>query len=133
MYKHRQRVNGEYLAKAQTIPQNSSVAGNSGPIRAHNTMGGLELLAVAKTTLTLAATKSITITISDCDTETGTYVALPQVFKATYASGKVFAADDLIGVLPLPSTCRQFVKVTIATDDAAATGTLDIFSGYLPR
>lgn len=134
MYKNRQRVYNEYLAQAQAIPTNTTTAGNKGPIKAHNTMGGLELNIVAASPGSIGSGKSLTVTMLDCDTYNGAFVALPQVFKITYASAKTFAADDLIGVLPIPSTCRQFIKVNITTDDATPpTGTIDIFPTYLPR
>ena len=133
MYNQKLRVNGEYLAKAQTVPVNTTAAGNSGPIRADNTMGGLELQIVAATAIAISAGKSLTVNLLDCDTQGGTFATLPQSFKATYASAKSFKAGELIGVLPLPSTCRQFVKVSLTTDDTAPTGTVDIFAGYNPR
>lgn len=133
MYKHRQRVYNEYLAQAQAIPVNTTTAGNKGPVKAHNTMGGLELAIVAASAGTMSSGKSLTVTLLDCDTYNGTFAALPQVFKITYGSAKTFAADDLIGVLPIPSTCRQFVKVNVTTDDTAPTGAIDIFPTYQPR
>lgn len=133
MYGHKLRVNGEYLAKGQVVPVNTSTPGNSGPIRAHNTSGGLELQIVAATACTMSAGKTLTVKMLDCDTQTGSFAEIPQRFAATYAGAKTFKAGEVIGVLPLPTTCRQFVKCTLQTDDTAPTGTVDVFAGYNPR
>lgn len=133
MYKSILRANGEYLAKGQAVPVNTTTAGNAGPIRAHNTMGGLELQIVGATAGGISAGKTLTVKVQDCDTQGGTYADIPQRFIMTYGTAKTFKVGELLGVLPLPTTCRQFVKASITTDDTAPTGTLDIFAGHNPR
>lgn len=134
MYKNILRVNGEYLAKAQALPVNTSAPGNGGPIRAHNTQGALELALVAATQVGFTAGKSLTVTVQDCDTQSGSYADAPVLFKKTFVAGaNTIKAGEVIGVLPLASDVRPFVKVKLTTDDAAPSGTVDVFTTYLPR
>ena len=133
MYKNILRVNGDYLAKAQALPVNTSAPGNGGPIRAHNTQGALELAIVAATQVGFSSGKSLTVTVQDCDTQNGSYADVPVLFKKTFAGATTIKAGEVIGVLPLASDVRPFVKVKLTTDDTAPTGTVDVFTTYLPR
>lgn len=133
MYGHTLRVNGEYLAQAQTVPANTTVAGNAGPIKALSPMGGIEIVMVAKTDVVLATGKSLSLVPQDCDTQTGAYTDMAVTWKKTHAAAKTYKAGETIARLTLPSDTRAFVKARIVTDDAAATGSVDVFSTYLPR
>lgn len=88
---------------------------------------------MAASQVTISAGKSLTVTVQDCDTQGGTYVDVPVLFKKTFAGATTIKAGEVVGVLPLASDVRQFVKVKLATDDTAPTGTVDVFTTYLPR
>ncbi len=48
MYKHTLSVDGQYLAKEQSLPQNASADGNGGVLALRGRRGGVELVARAQ-------------------------------------------------------------------------------------
>ncbi len=132
MYNHILRVNGEFLATAQSV-SSTAATGNGGALRADNTQGALELVVAASGAVSIAADKSITVTLSDCDTEDGTYVSMPLLLTKTFAAATSYADGDVIGKIPLPSDIGTFVKITLSTTNSTAIGAVDVFAAYLPR
>ena len=133
MYDYQLRVYGEYLAKDQTMPANTKVMGNGGNQLAGGQLGAAEIIITAASAVTLAAAKSLTLSL-----ETGTddtfFVAMPVTFKLTCgANAKTWGQGDIIGRLALPSDCERYVRAFVATDDATASGKFDVTFAYLPR
>ncbi len=133
MYDHQLRIHGESLALNQALPKNAQAVGNGGPQRAGSLMGAAEAVVKAVSPVSLAANKSLTVILEDGD-EPGTLSPLPLTFKLTAgATALTREAGSILGRIPLPSDCRRYVRVTLGTDDASATGAVDVFFQYLPR
>ncbi|MFI3271238.1 MAG: hypothetical protein R3Y11_03905 [Pseudomonadota bacterium] len=132
MYKHTLRVHGEFLAAAQSV-SSTAATGNGSALRADNTQGALELVIAANGDVSIAAEKAITVTLTECDTEDGTYTTVPIYFMKTYSAATAYADGDVIGKIPLPSDIKTFVKVALSTTNTSAIGAVDVFAAYLPR
>lgn len=133
MYKHTLRVNGEYLAKAQTFPANTNAIGNGGSNKAGSTMGAVEVVMAAAEDVTLPATTRVTLQLEGSDNNTD-FTLMPVAFSSV-TSGTVTTckAGDEIARLPVPSNAPKYMRCRIATDKASVTGKVDVFCDFLPR
>lgn len=127
------QVHGEGLATAQTLPQNTTLDGNGGPIRAGGTQGAVEVIVRAHTALSIADGKTLTVRLlhrsgSAAFTDLATVVSL----TASGGSGAI-ARDAELGRFVLPGTTGNEVKAVIATTDPAASGQIDILPTYQAR
>lgn len=87
--------------------------------------GGGELTAVGRVkSTTAAAGASFTITLTDCDTSGGTYVAVGTKTVALASA----VANSVLFEIPFPAGIREFVKLTI-TPAASMTGALTVNAG----
>lgn len=132
MYKHKLQFDSNLHEAGMTIPANTNADAAAG-VRMGGQEGRLAITIVAKTQITVADTKIITVTVKDSLTETGSYVAVePTLAAVKTASGEtVYEAGDEIMSVIVPRGARKWVKPNIATDDAAVTGTMDVFAEYL--
>lgn len=127
-------INGQNLARAQALPQNTSADGNGGAVMLGGILGAVEILARVNTAVTIADTKVLTVTVQHSDSEASGFTTLGTVYTLTAASGSgSLAADTELGRFALPSTVKNFVKAVITTTDASAAGKVDVIPVYLPR
>lgn len=133
MYKNTLTVYGEHLAKAQSLPADASAEGNGGARRAGSMLGAAEVVMVAASSVTLAEGTTLTLMMQQ-STDGETFTDIPVQFRKTVAASSMnVAAGEVMARLPLPSDAGSFVRAVMATDDAAATGSVDIIFEYLPR
>ncbi|WP_027186658.1 hypothetical protein [Desulfovibrio cuneatus] len=133
MYNHQLRVYGEYLAKEQPLPQNSQSVGNGGGQRAGSMLGAAEVVFTASAPVALQAQKAVSFGLEESDDNTS-FTPVPITFRlATGTTARAWEQGDIIGRLPLPSELKRYVRLTLATDDAAAKGSVDAAFSYLPR
>lgn len=133
MYNHQLRIYGEYLAKEQPLPQNSQSVGNGGGQRAGSMMGAAEVVLTASAPVTLQAQKSVSFGLEESDDNTS-FTPVPLTFRLTSGTAaRTWEQGDVIGRLPLPSELKRFVRLTLATDDSTAKGSVDAAFSYLPR
>lgn len=129
--RHYQRIHGQDLADAQTVPQNDTWTGTA--IKLSGTLGAVEVVARVHTALAIADTKTITVKLRHAAADLN-YSDLATLYTLTAAGGNgAIAADTELGRFVLPSNVKENVLATITTDDAAATGKVDIIPTYLPR
>lgn len=124
-----------YFATGQTIPANTNADGDEGALKVAKTMQRLRVVLAAKTTIALADTKALTMKLKSCATEGGSYADIPGASQTYTASGaKTWAAGEEIMSIPIPhdEDGGDFIKANVATTDAAATGTFDVFVEMLP-
>lgn len=136
MYDHDLKVYGGYLAKAQTVPQNDSADGNGGGQQISGTQGGIEVIAkVGATALGLADTKVFTIALQQSSDNgvADAYAALHTLYTVTASGATVVAAGTELGRFIIPTNAERYIKAVLTSDDAAMTGTVDIYPVYLPR
>lgn len=131
---HELKVYGEYFTKDQAVPQNTNADGNQGPIVMEGDLASQEVVGRVGSAITIAATTTITIKLmhapDDGTGNPGAYTDLDTVFTA--GDGTIAADAELFRFVP-PTNVQKYVKVNVATTDAAATGTLSVFPSYLPR
>ena len=83
--------------------------------------GGAMFATVRVKSTTAAVGASFAVSISDCDTSGGTYVARSE--KIVPLADVV--ANTVIAHLPFPKGCRQFIKLSV-TPAASMTGALTV-------
>ena len=133
MYKHTLRVNGEYLAKAQTLPSNANTVGNGGSIKAGSTMGAVEVVMAAADDVSIPATTQVTLQLEGSDDNT-TFTLMPVNYVVTTSSGvTTYKKGEEFARLPLPSNAPKHVRCRVATNKTGVTGTVDVFCDFLPR
>lgn len=116
----------DYLFQDTTVPANTTTTGGANLIGGTN--GQLEIIAVAKTAIAVADTKIITVKIAGSDTEGGSFTDVATLFglTATGGSGAIPAGTVLGSYIITPENPLWYKAVAI-TDDAGATGTLDVY------
>ena len=132
MYKHNLKVYGDYLAKEQALPQNTSANGNGNEVRLGGTMGGIEIVLECIALITLADTKVLTIKLRDSADGT-TYADLETVYTVTASGETTVAAGTIMARFILPTDCNDYIMATLTSTDAALTGSVSIYPTYLPR
>lgn len=133
MYKHTLSVDREYLAKDQALPQNTAIDGNGAVLDLRGSMGGVEIVARAASALSIADTKSLTITLQH-KAEGGAYADLGEVFAVTAGEAAWTAADgEILGRFVPATDVKEHLKVVLATTDAAASGSVSVLPTYLAR
>ena len=120
------KVYGEdLLATAFSVVPEGGSTGN--PINVGQTQGALVVNVFAKSAVNLSA--DVTISLTHCDTESGTFTALA---SATIASGSAAADGALIKTIVLPAETKAYIKATVVSSQSN-TGGLRICLGYLSR
>ncbi|EPR42724.1 hypothetical protein dsx2_2641 [Desulfovibrio sp. X2] len=132
MYKNYLKQSGEYLAAAQVLPLNTNADGNGGAKEFNGSMGGVEIAVLANIDISIATTKSITVTVLD-SADNVTFTAVSARTKTAGASAMTFKAGDPVMFVGLPSDLRKYSKVNIATTDTGAVGKVDVVLNFLPH
>ena len=129
------QVTDEFLATGQTIPKNTNANGDEGFKEISGTLGALDVVFSAKTAVTLASSATFTAHLEDSADGTTSIADIPgaSLTKSAGATGSVYAAGTILARIPVPSTAKRYVRCNIATNDAAATGTIDAFVEFKGR
>lgn len=125
----------DFLAKAQTLPQNTSADGNGGSFELSDTQASIEVFAVVNSVITLANTKVLTVKLQQ-SSDNGVaddFADLETLYTITSDGGDEIAAGTLLGRFVIPLTAERYIKAVLVSDDAALTGKVDVFAVYLPR
>lgn len=103
----------------------TSVAATRG-IRVGGTLGHVLALCVAgEGGCTIADTKTVTLTATQCDTADGSYEALGSHTR-TMSGNSTFAEGDVIAEISFPSYVKDYAKVAFASNDSAISGKIKI-------
>ena len=134
MYGNRLTLHGEYLASDQAVPQNTSVDGNGGALRLAGTLGSVEVGVTAASAVTVADGSSLSVRLEESDAKEGPF-AYAGIGLDLTASGAplTFAAGEDLGRIALPSTLKEWTKAVITSDDATASGAIDVWLDFRPR
>lgn len=129
--KHYSRIYGQDLADAQAVPQNATWSGS--PVKLDGINGAVEVVARVNAAANIADTKTITVTLEHAAADL-VYSTLATLYTLTAAAGSgALAKDTELGRFALPSTVKENLRVKVVTDDAAASGKLDVIPTYLAR
>ena len=133
MYNHKLIVEDQVFELGMTLPaSNSSLCDNA--LRVDGTNGRLAVcVTAADDNVVLATTKKLTLSYTECDTETGSFTTpAPNQTLVKTASGSYQPdSGDVIMRMLLPTEVKKWVKTTLTTDDAAATGKVNVFLEYV--
>lgn len=132
MLNHELKFDGQYLAKAQALPQNASADGNGGEFHLAELQGAVEIVVKVNAEITLADTKVLSVKLQDKATG-GAYADLATIYSKTAAGATTLTADTVLARYILPTATKELLKGVITTTDAAAAGKLDIYPRYLAR
>ena len=123
----------DFLAKAQSLPQNDSADGNGGVFDLEGTLSSVEIIAEVNSEITIADTKSLSIKLQHSD-DGETYSDLQTLYALTSDGGDTIEAETQLGNrYTLPVDVKPYLKAVLTTDDAAAAGKVDIFQHYVAR
>lgn len=120
------KVFGEMYFEKQALPKNDTLTSKFISTGEGGSNAGISIKAIANTAITLAATKKVSFTIMDSDGSNETTLFT----KDLDASVK---RGTLLFEFVLPPQVKENTKVVITSDDAAVTGSVDIYPRYLPR
>lgn len=132
MLNHDLKFHGQYLAKAQSLPQNASADGNGGEFHLADLQGSLEVVVKVNAAIALADTKVLSVKLQHKATG-GNYADLATIYTKTANGATTLAAAEVLGRFVLPTDTLEMVKAVITTTDAGATGKLDIYPRMLAR
>ncbi len=116
----------------ETVPANTSTVGAVLNTGEGGVLGQNKIVTVAATAVALADTKVLTVTYEDSGDGTTDWQALG-VYSYTASGAATFGAGSRISPdFTIPDQARAYTRVTIATDDLAATGTVDSLNSRQP-
>ena len=133
MYNHTLKFTDQAFQLGMTLPANTSATATNA-MRVDGTNGRLAISLVANgDDVALALGKILTVTYTECATETGTFAAPASKpsLVTTYAAAIAPTDGTKIVSMLLPTDVEKWVKVVVTTDDAAAAGEIDVVLEYL--
>lgn len=129
MYGQTLKVHGQYLAKGMALPKNTETVGNGALQELSGTLGGVEIVAEAETSLTLKDGGILTVTLEHGDS--GDFEPLSTLCKVT--GGTAIDAGEVLGRYVVPTDAARFVRAKVATTDSGAGGSITVYPHYLAR
>lgn len=91
--------------------------------------GALCIKVVASKAAAIAADKTLTVEIMSGAAKD----SLEAIDKTTVSGAKAFAKGELVYDYVLPPSAKEWTSVRLTCDDAAATGSVDVYLQYLAR
>lgn len=125
------RSSDDYLAKAQTPPDNDTADGNGGGFSLGGSQGSIEIVAVVNSEVGVPDTKALTVKLQHSD-DNSSYTDLATIYTITSSGGDTLAVGTELGRYILPTTAKRWVKAVIVTT-GTVTGKLDVFNRYIAR
>lgn len=132
MYNHDLKFYGQYLAKAQSLPQNDSADGNGGEFHLAELQGGIEIVVKVNSAITLADTKVLSVKLQH-KASGGSYADLATIYSKTASGATTLAAGTVLARYILPTDTADLLKAILTTTDASAAGKLDVYPRLLAR
>ena len=112
----------------QYFKEGSTAVGTFGPLKVGgHTNGALAIVVAAKTAVVAS---KLTIGMTACDTEEGSY-ATPANANVVTCGGTSFEAGEIIGRLIVDNDVAEYVKAVIG--GTLTSGSIDVYLQYLPR
>ncbi len=133
MYKHSLKSADDYLAAAQTLPQNASAAGNAGARDFCRAQGALEVTVAAHADILLAQGTNLSLGLEHSDDGQAFAPAGGDVVLTAQGAPLLLDEGRIVCRLAVPSDLKRHARLRIATTDPAASGSLDAWLEYLAR
>ncbi|MDQ7818837.1 MAG: hypothetical protein RDU14_17550 [Melioribacteraceae bacterium] len=123
----------DYLAKAQSVPQNTSADGNGGVFEnLGQAQGSIEVVAKVNAEIGLADTKVVTVKLQHSD-DNSSFTDLATLYTKTASGAETIPAGTELARYIVPTNAKRYIKAVLTTTDAAGTGKVDIYTVYLAR
>lgn len=114
-----------WFKKGMVLPKNTSAESDVLSVGAGGQNSSIVIVVKVRGAITLAPGKALTVAIrTSSDKET---------WKTLHSESFTTAPEGQVLDYVLPPSSLEYTKVTVATDDAAAAGSLDIYAEYIPR
>lgn len=123
----------DYLLYDETIPNDTTV--DSDGMLLGKTQDALEIVAVAKTELTVADTKEISFNIQESsdDGDSDAYETIATPYSLTSSGGDTIdAGTELFRYTPSRDK-EIYMRVQFVSTEAGESGEVDVFPVYTPR
>lgn len=131
MYLHTLKERGQIFEQAMALPQ---VAIHDCPtaLNVGNELGMLSCTITANTAVAIAAGKIVTFSFMHSDSQDGTYTEQGRT-TITTATALSASPGRVVARAVFPPDTKRWIKMRVACDDAAASGSVDVFVEYLAR
>lgn len=124
------RAQPDYLALAQAVPDSTNADGNRGPGLIANVQNALEVIVEADSAINVTGT--VTLSLLEADTETGSYTAIPGA--SIVLTNPNVAAGAELARFAIPRGNGSWVKINIACNATpTAAGGVNAFPSYVAR
>lgn len=132
MYKEKLQFDSQVFEEGMTIPANTNDTADT-PQRVGGHDGRLAVTIKAATSTLIHDEDILTVTFLDGPTSATADDALSPLHTVTLTmtADTTYAAGDEIISIIIPRGVNKWMTVNVATDDAGATGTIDIYLEYL--
>ena len=122
----------DYLAKAQTPPNNDTADGNGGSFAVGSLLASLEVYVSVNEEVTIPDTQTLTVKLQE-SADDQSYSDLAVLYANTASGGNaVLTADSELARYVIPTNVKKHVKAQLVTT-GAVTGKVDVFFRYVPR
>lgn len=115
----------DYIFYNETVPQNTSSASSAWILGM--TQDSIEIVGKVQDEVGLADTKILSVTMTSSTTETGSFGDSVTLYTKTASGAETIAANTELFRYAIAKDVGPWIKITVTTDDAAATGTVDVF------
>jgi len=131
MYKHILKEKGQVFEEGVSLPKTSAYTCATA-LNVGNNLGMLACTLTAKSPVAVAAGKTVTIALQHADSRDGLY-ANHSAHAVTLATVLAVSPGGVVARVVLPPDTKPWIKAVVSCDDAAASGSLDVFVEYLAR
>ena len=131
MYKHVLKERGQIFEEAVALPRTSPHVCAAG-LHVGNRLGMLACTLTARTGVTIASGKTLTVAFLEADGENGAYSGHSS-HAVTLAGALHAGPGGVVARFVLPPDAKDWIKAKLSCDDEAASGSLDVFVEYLAR
>jgi len=131
MYKHILKEKGQIFEEGVALPK---VAAHScaTALNVGNNLGMLACTITAKSAVTIAAAKTVSVALRHADSQDGAY-SDHSTHTLTLAAALAASPGHVVARVVLPPDIKPWVKALVSCDDTAAAGSIDVFVEYLAR
>jgi len=131
MYKHILKERGQIFEEGVALPKTSAHV-CAGALNVGNNLGMLACALTARSPVAVAAGKTVTVALQHADAGGGPY-ADHSAHAVTLADALAVSPGGVVTRVVLPPDTKPWIKAAVSCDDAAASGSLDVFVEYLAR
>lgn len=130
----------DYLAYQQDLPQDDTSYGQDSDGDAvtqevKGAMGGLQVVAKCHEEITLADKKVLSLSIEESSDngDEDAFAHKAYLYYVTASGETTIEAGTVLGRFVLPTDIERYIRIALETDDATASGSVDVYLEYLPR